>query len=88
MNTAGLVSLKDAAVRLGKSVSGLRKDVSNGRIRFYQARKNSPIKFRPEWLEEHIDAGTREKVKCNPLAKQKRRPGHLVESERNSHWVS
>jgi excisionase family DNA binding protein len=50
-----LLTLQQAADRLGYTAKGLRKLVKRGEIRFLQARPRSPIKFRPEWLDEFID---------------------------------
>jgi hypothetical protein len=53
-----LISLSEAAEFLGYSTSGLRKLVRRHVIQFFQARAHSPIKFRREWLDEFIDAGS------------------------------
>jgi hypothetical protein len=53
-----MVTLSEAATRLGYSTSGLRKLVRKRAIQFFQAGPNSPIKFRPEWLDQFIEAGS------------------------------
>ena len=67
---AELLTLQEAASILGYSVKGLRKIVDRSRakasgartrgptIRFFQAVKGSPVKFRQEWLEEFIEQHT------------------------------
>lgn len=65
-----MLSLEEAAEMLGYSVKGLRKIVLRSKakaqgartrgptIKFLQAGKGSPIKFREEWIEEFIDQYT------------------------------
>jgi hypothetical protein len=50
-----MLNLEQAAAVLGCSESGLRKIVRRREIHFFQARKHSPLKFKPEWLAEYID---------------------------------
>jgi len=52
-----LLDMKDAAKRIGCSVSGLRKLVANRLIKFFRTKKWGRIKFRVEWLEEFIAKG-------------------------------
>jgi hypothetical protein len=61
-----LISLEDAARMLGYTAKGFRKIVDRSRakaaghrthgptIRFFQATKGAPIKFKPEWIEAFI----------------------------------
>jgi len=61
-----MVNLQEAAEYLGYSASGLRKIVSRSKvkqgggtthgvtIKYFQARKNSEIKFRQEWLDAFV----------------------------------
>lgn len=66
-----LISLSEAAELLGYSTSGLRKLVARRAIQFFQARPHSPIKFRREWLDEFVEAGS---IKPGaPATAQKRR---------------
>jgi excisionase family DNA binding protein len=53
-----LISLSEAAELLGYSVSGLRKLVRRREIQYFQAGPHSPLKFRREWLDEFISAGS------------------------------
>jgi len=65
-----LLSLQEAAEALGYSVKGLRKIVDRSRsrargvrtrgptIKFFQAGEHSPIKFKPQWIEEFITGHT------------------------------
>jgi hypothetical protein len=65
-----LVSLQEAAEALGYTVKGLRRIVARSRakangartrgptIKFFQAGKNAPIKFKAVWVEEFIKAHT------------------------------
>jgi hypothetical protein len=73
-----LISLEQAAQMLGYTTKGFRKIVDRSRakacgfrthgptIRFFQATKGSPIKFKPEWLDAFIAEHT---VDPNPAAK-------------------
>lgn len=54
-----MLSIKQAAEYLGYSVSGLRKLVSRGLIRYFQARDGAALRFRQEWLDDFIDANTK-----------------------------
>ncbi len=67
-----MLSLKEAAQYLSCSQSSLRKTVRDGRIRYYQPRKHDRIKFKPQWLEEFLAAGTHDPMLPRPL--QVRRP--------------
>jgi hypothetical protein len=53
-----MLSLSQAADILGYSTSGLRKLVAKRAIQFFQAGPHCPIKFRREWLDEFIEAGS------------------------------
>jgi hypothetical protein len=65
-----LLSIREAARMLGCTEKGLRKIVERSRakangartrgptIRFFQTCKGAPLKFKPEWLNEFIDAYT------------------------------
>lgn len=65
-----LISISEAAEILGYSVKGLRRIVERSRarcqgtrspgptIRFFQAGRGAPIKFRLEWIEEFIEEHT------------------------------
>ncbi len=50
-----MLDLKEAAVLLGMSESGLRKLVRRNKIKYYQAGKGRSIKFRKEWIDDHIN---------------------------------
>ena len=82
-----LLSVKQGAMRLGYSLSGMRKLIEKSKrrlqgypvkgptIRFFQPNLGDEIKFRSEWLEDYINACTHEPEKM-PLktlvAKSKR----------------
>jgi hypothetical protein len=78
-----LWTLQEAAEALGYSVKGLRKIVDRSRaqtrglrtrgptIKFFQAGERSPIKFKPEWIEEFIAGHT---VDPTPPAKKAKAP--------------
>lgn len=65
-----MLTIADAAERLGYTVKGLRNIVDRSRaraqgrtvrgpvIKFMQVSRKSPILFREEWIEEFIDACT------------------------------
>lgn len=63
----GLLNVREAARYLGYDAAGLRKIVSQKRIRFVQNGRG-PIKFRREWLDEFIAAN------CNGPQDVKRAP--------------
>jgi hypothetical protein len=66
-----MLDLKQAAELLGYSTSGLRKLVRRGDVRVFQARPHAPLKFRPEWLDEFIEA--RSTTPSEAPAQQRRR---------------
>ena len=53
-----MLKLKEAATLLGMSESGLRKLVRRNAIKYYQERKGGSIKFRREWIDDHIDGNS------------------------------
>lgn len=65
-----MLSLQEAAEKLGYTTKGLRKIVDRSRakangaetrgptITFFQTTKGAPVKFRPEWIDEFIEAHT------------------------------
>jgi hypothetical protein len=65
-----LLSIQEAADALGYSAKGFRKFVDRSRakangartrgptIKFFQASKGAPVKFKPEWIEEFVAAHT------------------------------
>lgn len=53
-----LIPLSRAAKLLGYSTSGLRKLVSRRAIQYFQVQPHSPIKFKREWLDDFINAGS------------------------------
>lgn len=65
-----LLSIQEAAGALGYTVKGLRKIVDRSRarahgartrgpvIRFFQTVKGAPVKFKPEWIDEFVEACT------------------------------
>lgn len=71
-----LIPISEAADLLGYSVSGLRKLVRKRAIQFFQAVPHSPIKFRREWLDDFVDAGS---IKTGAPAKvqKRKRPASL-----------
>jgi len=57
-NDSQLLNLAQAAELLNYSASGLRKLVRRRAIQYFQARPHAPIKFRREWIEAFIEAGS------------------------------
>lgn len=53
-----MLGIREAAILLGYSISGVRKLVRRRAIRHFQLGPHSPIKFKVEWISEFIDAGT------------------------------
>ncbi len=66
-----LMSIEEAADYLGYSVSGIRKLVHKGGLRYFQASKGACLKFREEWLNEYIEAHST--LDPEPVAKLKRK---------------
>ena len=58
-----LLSLREAARRLGISGRQLKKLVKQHEISFFQAVDAGWYKFRPEWIEEYISRHTTEASK-------------------------
>ncbi len=54
-----LMTINQAADYLGYSVSGLRKLVNRGIIRYFQATEGAALKFKREWLDDFIEANTK-----------------------------
>jgi len=48
---AEYLTIQQAADYIGYSVSGLRKLVKRGEVRFAQSKPSAPLKFRREWLD-------------------------------------
>ncbi len=66
-----LMSIEEAADYLGYSVSGIRKLVRKGGLRYFQASKGACLKFTEEWLDEYIEAHSTPDPE--PVAKLKRK---------------
>jgi len=93
MKQGSLLSISEAAEYLGYTAKGLRRIVDRSRaaasgsrtsgptIKFFQAGKNAPIKFRQSWLDEFIEANTVDPSAARPQAakppKRKHIPGLL-----------
>ena len=68
---AELLTLQQAADKLGYTEKGLRKIDKRGEIRITQAGPRCRIKFRPEWLNEFID---RQRPKLQPEREKRHKP--------------
>ncbi len=94
-------------MHLGYSLSGMRKLIERSKrrlqgypvkgptLRFFQANPGDEIKFRPEWLEDYIDACTHDPDKATlktlvakPKRKKDRRPGAMMRAMSNSGFAS
>jgi excisionase family DNA binding protein len=75
----GLLNLREAAKYLGYDAAGLRKIVSQKRIRFVQNGRG-PIKFRREWLDEFIKGNEGGPKDLARAPAQKRRTAPVTES--------
>ena len=53
-----MLHLEDAAQYVGLTASGLRKLVAKKELRYFQRKPHSPIMFKTDWLDEHIDKHT------------------------------
>ncbi len=70
-----LITLEEAAQYLAMSVSGLRKVLQSGKIKYTQNGKKGRIKFRKEWLDEFIEENTPSYTKpYTAPKKQKKKP--------------
>ncbi|MBN1909348.1 MAG: hypothetical protein JW818_06395 [Pirellulales bacterium] len=108
-NDEPLLNLKQAASLLGYKERGMRKLIERSKkrllgypvngptIKFFQPRPGDDIKFRPEWIQEFIDACTRDPEKAplvTLIAKPKRdrgknlRPGSAMRAASNSGFSS
>ena len=98
--TSKLLSMNDAAERLGYSRSGLQKLVDNTKrrgkppyIRFLQTGKGARIKFLPAWLDEFVEAYSNGRVDFESLnqskrARPKRAPSFQLDLSRLHEWPS
>lgn len=68
-----MLDIEEVAQQLGCTVSGVRKVVARGEIRYFQHGKRGRLKFKPEWVDEFIARNTvapadetppREPTKC------------------------
>jgi len=101
--TEPLLNMKQGAIRLGYSPSGMRKLIERSKrrlegypvkgptIRFFQPSPGDEIKFRPEWLDEFIDACTHDPEKVSlktiaakPMPRKDKRPGAMMRALSNS----
>lgn len=56
---SAFLNLKEAAAYLRYEESWFRQVVKSGLVKHWQARKNAPIKFKKEWLDEFVEATTK-----------------------------
>jgi excisionase family DNA binding protein len=49
-----MLDIEDVARQLGCTVSGVRKVVARGEIRYFQHGKRGRLKFKPEWVDEFV----------------------------------
>ena len=49
-----MLDIEDVAQALGCTVSGVRKVVARGEIRYFQHGKRGRLKFKQEWVDEFI----------------------------------
>ena len=49
-----MLDIEEVAQQLGCTVSGVRKVVARGEIRYFQHGKRGRLKFKPEWVEEFV----------------------------------
>jgi len=68
-----MLTIQQAATALGLSVSGLRKLVRGGSIRFAQRTKHAVIRFRREWLDDYANAKAAPARPVRSIPKQRRR---------------
>ncbi len=106
-NDEPLLSMKQGASRLGYSPSGMRKLIDRSKrrlqgypvkgptIRFFQPNPGDEIKFRPEWLENYIDAYTHDPEKAplktlvaKPKHNKDKRPGSAMKAMSNNGFDS
>ena len=72
-----MLDIEEVAQQLGCTVSGVRKVVARGEIRYFQHGKRGRLKFKPEWVDEfvaeHTHAPTDEQPRRAP-AKRASKP--------------
>lgn len=80
-----MLTLREAALQLGITESGLRKVLRRRGIRYFQDRPHSAIRFRQEWIDEYIEGHTVDPTTDRPTL-------HLItapqRSKRNIGWKS
>jgi hypothetical protein len=87
-NADRLLSLGEAAQRLGMSASALRKEVERGGIRCFQIRAHGRLKFREQWLEEFIADHTlnAKPSRLTPLRRKRKADKSQAEPESRGWW--
>ena len=53
-----MLNIEEVAKQLGCTVSGVRKVVARGEIRYFQHGKRGRLKFKPEWVDEFVASHT------------------------------
>ena len=53
-----MLDIEDVAQQLGCTISGIRKLVVRGELRYFQHGKRGRLKFKPEWIDEFVTKHT------------------------------
>ena len=70
-----MLDIEEVAQQLGCTVSGVRKVVARGEIRYFQHGKRGRLKFKPEWVDEFIARHTVAPAEEQPQRVSAKRPG-------------
>jgi excisionase family DNA binding protein len=70
-----MLDIEEVAQQLGCTVSGVRKVVARGEIRYFQHGKRGRLKFKPEWVDEFIARHTVAPAGEQPRRVPTKRPG-------------
>ena len=70
-----MLDIEEVAQQLGCTVSGVRKVVARGEIRYFQHGKRGRLKFKPEWVDEFIARHTVVPADEQPQRLPVKRPG-------------
>ena len=69
-----MLDIEDVAQQLGCTVSGVRKIVARGEMRYFQHGKRGRLKFKQEWVDEFIAQHTVAPADKQPQRLSAKRP--------------
>ena len=83
-----MLSFEESANYLGMSVSGLRKIVRKGKIRYFQSGRCGRIKFKKEWLDDYIEENSQHRQEPPAKVGRKKKPQLVVDDCCEKHGFS